>query len=198
MSTKEELMQYVTILQQKCREQNESFTYSDDFGNCSEGQTITHFASSSGPWQLTDHLFIGTVEHAINPALLQELGIHGLLNCAAQSEDIPVYAKAPTVYSYMHVLADDLPTYAIDEHFVEACQFLKTRATHGVPYKTLVYCRKGVNRSASVCVAYLITCCGMSLTGALEHLISVKWDVFTNTGFLGCLHRYCLDNNMPI
>lgn len=149
-----------------------------------------------GPWHITDHLYLGSMENALNLGYLQELGINSLLNCAATDDVRPLYASPPNVIRYCSLQAEDTLEYSIQQHFDAAIIFLKE--CHRKRSRVLVYCKRGVNRSATICVAYLVLYGGLTLIDAMRRVFMVKPNVFTNHAFVRKLYTYCVEHNFTV
>ena len=144
---------------------------------------------------LLPHVFIGNIDNAESLWMLRRNRITHVLNCAGY--------KGPRSYEgspykgldidYKEIMADDTAVYDIGQHFAEAFDFLdKVKFRRGC---ALVHCVQGVNRSAAICVAYLMMERNMKLLQAIR-LIKRKRNVaLCNKGFLRQLLRFARQNN---
>ncbi|XP_072896751.1 dual specificity phosphatase 28 [Hemitrygon akajei] len=132
--------------------------------------------------KLTDSLFISNSRSACDDNLLLGEGVTFCINVSKQQPfpglrvgtlRVPVFDDpAENLYKYFDRCAD-----AIED-------------AGGAGGRTLVYCKNGRSRSASICIAYLMKCRHLSLREAFEHLKSVRPSVEPNEGFWAQLQRY--------
>ena len=108
--------------------------------------------TGSFPSRILPHLYLGNLEHANNVWMLKELGITSVLSLG----EAPLYGHAdkighiPPHRRLVHDLQDD----AIDSILPELSRSLAfIEEAHRAGRITLVHCRVGVSRSASVCIA---------------------------------------------
>ncbi|KAK3678011.1 tyrosine/serine/threonine protein phosphatase pps1 [Recurvomyces mirabilis] len=103
------------------------------------------------PSRVLDYMYLGNLGHANNPALLQELGIGQILSVGE-----PVsWAKESGTWPKEHLLfVDKVQDNGVDpltEEFPRCLEFIERGHRNGT--KTLVHCRVGVSRSATICIA---------------------------------------------
>uniref|UniRef100_A0A7S4PVQ6 protein-tyrosine-phosphatase n=1 Tax=Alexandrium monilatum TaxID=311494 RepID=A0A7S4PVQ6_9DINO len=120
--------------------------------------------------QLTEilpaRLYLGNVDHACNDALLREHGIAAVVNCCAGQHTPPEHLHAATLPS-LDLCAVDSPHYdLVQPHTPAVLAFLEEHA--GVP--VLMHCVSGVNRSAALCIAYLVAAKAWPLLEAMRHV----------------------------
>eukprot|EP00794_Sanderia_malayensis_P005133 gene5133-5781_t len=132
------------------------------------------------PVLLLPHLFIGSEQHAGNKEVLQRLGITAILNvsknCRNNFED---------EFTYKNIPVNDEFSEDISKYFTETSTFIEqTKDQNG---KVLVHCRAGVSRSATICLAYLISRYKFTLDDAYEFIKTKKSLISPNFGFLGQL-----------
>lgn len=80
----------------------------------------------------------------------------------------------------MMIDADDTSTYQICDHFVPCCEFIDT---HINTCNVLVHCEKGISRSATIVVAYLMQREKKFLSEALEFVRNKRKEISPNGGF---------------
>lgn len=88
---------------------------------------------------------------------MRRLGISHVLNCAGYKGPRPSPNASPydgLGIEYYEFKAEDSDRYDITRHFTEAFRFLD--AAKRVGGIALVHCALGINRSAAVCVAYMM------------------------------------------
>lgn len=146
---------------------------------------------SAQPSRLLDHVYIGSQSNAESLRLLRELGVTHVLNCAGYKGPRPVPDASPYEglgIDYCEFQAEDTDRYDICQHFPEAFQFLEAvRRRGGV---ALVHCALGINRSAAVCVGYLMVHAQMTLLQATRLIKNKRRVVLANRAFQRQLVRY--------
>eukprot|EP00906_Rhabdomonas_costata_P027523 RCo039073 len=137
--------------------------------------------------ELLPNLFLGGVRHAKHLDTMKRLGVTHVLNCAAdQCSQICSQFYAERKYNLaidVHLLpANDDPGYPLlANHFQEAFEFIEgSRRSGGT---VLVHCYQGVNRSAAICVAYLVQALSMPLLHAVRHVFQARPCILSNRGF---------------
>uniref|UniRef100_UPI00358F8D83 dual specificity phosphatase 28-like n=1 Tax=Myxine glutinosa TaxID=7769 RepID=UPI00358F8D83 len=131
-----------------------------------------------------DGLRIGTARLACQ-ADLHEEAITLLLNITRQQ---PFPKVLPPGMRCMRVSLSDLPHEPLLEHLTPCVEAIEDECRRGGC--TLVYCKNGRSRSASVCLAYLMHDKGLSLSDALQKLKSIRPGVCPNEGFWEQLQIY--------
>ncbi|KAF7692349.1 dual specificity phosphatase 28 [Silurus meridionalis] len=132
--------------------------------------------------KITDSLFISNARSACNNELLQKESVTLCINVSRQQPSPP----APV--STLRVAVYDDPNEDLQAHFDRCADaILSVEAGGG---RTLVYCKNGRSRSATVCMAYLMKHRSLSLTEAYEMVKSARSVVEPNPGFWAQLERY--------
>ena len=157
--------------------------------------------SSKGPALITNYLYLGDFGDAASLGLLSELGITHLLNCAGVASNGGYFrpplggGTSPRCYKQLEAL--DREDYDMLSHFDEACQYIdEARSSRG---KVLVYCMRGVNRSAAICVAYLMARDNADLCAAVTEVAFARGQVLTNPGFQRQLVEFAAKHNrLPV
>jgi len=83
---------------------------------------------------------------------------------------------------------NDQSDYPIEEHFESAIQFVHEAISN--EGKVFVHCARGISRSASVVIAYLIARDGKSVDDALETVRAARPMVNPNLGFVLALEQF--------
>ena len=145
-------------------------------------------SSQERPTQITPHVYLGGAKQAKNLSVLKSLGITHVLNCTPpKSEDpetgCPNYFEkdrsAGFVYKRIPVfdnIGEDLLV-----HLDGAIKFIEQSQHYG---KVLVHCHKGISRSASIVMGYLMKTNELTLSEALEHLRGLRPVVSPNEAFM--------------
>merc|ERR1711871_73495 len=123
-------------------------------------QALSSEGDGIGPWQLLPDLWIGGSLSATH-APLERLGISAILNVS----DVDMQAQARGL-QYLHIKVQDHAQSDIVQTFWSAKPFLDSVAARRG--SVLVHCAFGMNRSASICVAWLMVRNRFTLTQAFE------------------------------
>eukprot|EP00045_Choanoeca_perplexa_P001739 m.21399 g.21399 ORF g.21399 m.21399 type:complete len:238 (+) comp11137_c0_seq1:227-940(+) len=132
--------------------------------------------------QLLPHVILGDGEDAMDLDMLTRLGVSAVVNCAASST-LTGQTNYPPHFAYLAFDALDQPEYdLLGQHFDAFSQFLEeARRQNRVVF---VHCQAGVNRSASLCVAYLMLLQHIPLVQAIEHCARLRPCILRNEGFI--------------
>lgn len=104
------------------------------------------------------------------PCFLEKLSIKCVINIAPELPHTPLPDDKPLYYQ-IPVL--DKGEIDLKCYFDEAADLIEgVRQSDG---KSLVHCVAGVSRSASICIAYLIKHCDMTLRDAFFHVREVRY-----------------------
>ncbi|XP_072520880.1 dual specificity protein phosphatase 18 [Salminus brasiliensis] len=130
----------------------------------------------AGLGQITEYLYIGNGRAAKDSSVIARLNISCIIN-ATQDNGKP---SLPSV-EYVWVPVTDSPETPLEEHFDTVADKIQDVRNHCG--RVLVHCCAGVSRSASLCLAFLMKHCGMSLTEAHELVKSRRPIIRPNSGF---------------
>ena len=145
-------------------------------------------SSQERPTQITPHVYLGGAKQAKNLSVLKSLGITHVLNCTPPKSEDPETGcpnffekdkSAGFVYKRIPVfdnIGEDLLV-----HINGAIKFIEQSQHYG---KILVHCHKGISRSASIVMGYLMKTNELTLSEALEHLRGLRPVVCPNEAFL--------------
>ena len=147
---------------------------------------------SKRPAKLLNFLYLGDCTDANSIGMLTEMGITHALNCAGSHRSFfsqfPQYCGNNNAITYKQFDADDFENYDITVHFPESIAYIdEVQEANG---KVLVYCKMGMNRSATICIAYLIARKGMKFLDAVKAVQEKRIKILTNKGFLRQLARF--------
>ena len=136
------------------------------------------------PVQILPHVFLGSQRDAESLRTLRKIGITHVLNTAGfrgpreQPEKSPYEGYGIDYYEFK---AEDNDLYNITQHFPESFRYLNdVKNSGGI---ALVHCALGINRSASVCVAYLMADQKVTLLKAVQTVKDKRRLCLTNKGF---------------
>ena len=138
------------------------------------------------PMRISDGLYIGSLDAAMNLPALRAAGITHVLTVARELTEPP-----PSEFVHMHVDARDEESEDLRRHFGDTAAFIDAARKAGGA--VLVHCLAGRSRSATVVCAYLMhTSAPAPLTpaAALRHVEAVRPWVGPNAGFLAQLEEY--------
>lgn len=138
---------------------------------------ITH------PSKITDYIFLGSYQNAINESELKKLKIKYILNCAHECSNFP-YKNI----HYKHIKLFDDPNFDLSKYFASAFSFIndavKTKSN------ILIHCAMGVSRSSAIVIAYLMKSKRMSFKEAFYFVKKRRSIIFPNFGFMSQLSQY--------
>jgi len=132
------------------------------------------------PVNIDDDLYLGSAAHASQLELLERLGITALLNVSPNCKN-----HWPDKFEYRTIPVEDNSTADIKAHFNQAIAFINhIKSKNG---KILVHCKAGVSRSATLCLAYLISNRKMNLDEAYNEIKQKRRVISPNFNFMGQL-----------
>ncbi|XP_068611024.1 dual specificity phosphatase 29-like [Brachionichthys hirsutus] len=131
------------------------------------------------------NVFIGDEQTARDKRNLRRLGVTHVLNAAEGTWNnvdtgAGYYGDMDVVYH--GVVAEDVATFDLSQHFLSAAQFIE-ETLRNPQNKLLVHCVMGRSRSATLFLAYLMICEKMTVVDAIEH-VKKRRRVVPNWGFL--------------
>ena len=126
---------------------------------------------------IVDGLYISGEKSSSDLPLLLRLGITHIVNMNASSS--PVYF--PEEFTYYSVHLADSVFESLDDEFWSAVAFTNDAIKNGG--KVLIHCRKGISRSAALCLAYLIQYRNMNYETAMKLLRKARPCIDINKGF---------------
>ncbi|XP_001344320.3 dual specificity phosphatase 28 [Danio rerio] len=131
---------------------------------------------------VTDCLLISNARSACNNDLIQKEAVTLCINVSKQ-QPFPS-ARVST----LRVPVYDDPNEDLYRYFDRCADAIASEAGRGG--RTVVYCKNGRSRSATVCVAYLMKHQSLTLTDAFQVVKSARSVVEPNPGFWSQLERY--------
>lgn len=137
-----------------------------DFLSISEPQWLSRIDGSL-PSRILPYMYLGNLGHANNPELLRELGITQILS-VGESISWPEDLKKKLNWSNDNLLSvDRVQDNGVDplwNEFDRCLKFIERGKLDGTA--TLVHCRVGVSRSATICIAEVMNELGLSFPRA--------------------------------
>lgn len=163
------------------------------------------FKPGEQPAALLPWLYLGDLKEAMDLELLQRKGIGAVLNCinwwelsALLPEDTQLesfYGAQGVEYEQVE-LEDRLFHDIVGESWPCAERVLDKWHRDGLT--VLVNCRAGHNRSACLCVCWLLVREEMDLCAAVEHVQRLRGHILSNHGFRLNLVRLAIGRGLPI
>jgi len=126
--------------------------------------------------QITDIVYLGNSDGALEKELLKSKGITHILICASY---IPDYY--PNDFKYLQLLLQDDQNQKLTEYFPVANKFIEE--AKGV----YVHCAAGVSRSASIVIAYLMVINKWDFEKAFEYVKLKRKQIDPNPSFINQL-----------
>ncbi|NWY57368.1 DS13B phosphatase, partial [Chionis minor] len=130
------------------------------------------------------NLYVGDLYVARDKAQLSRMGISHVVDAAAGRFHIDTgpkfYQDLPV--DYYGVEAEDNPNFDLSIYFYPVARYIRA-ALNSPRGKVLVHCAMGVSRSATLVLAFLMICEGMSLTDAIQ-TVRPHRGICPNSGFL--------------
>ena len=134
------------------------------------------------PSPLTEQLYLSAAR-AISGRVLLDLGITCIINATLELPTMAYHTQdalqiavedrvASKLYVYFDLVAD------------------KINSVHNANGKVMIYCRAGMSRSASLCIAYFIKYHGMSVEEAFQYVRARRPIIHPNVGFLRQLRDF--------
>eukprot|EP00730_Choanoeca_flexa_P013307 TRINITY_DN5181_c0_g1_i1.p1 TRINITY_DN5181_c0_g1~~TRINITY_DN5181_c0_g1_i1.p1 ORF type:complete len:235 (+),score=48.67 TRINITY_DN5181_c0_g1_i1:254-958(+) len=163
--------------------------------SCRENDRLTNpDKRKHAPAELLPYLYLGDGEDAMDVAMLQQLGVSAVVNCAASST-LTSQAHYPAHFSYLAFDAMDQPEYdLLGQHLEAFWNFVEeARQSNRVVF---VHCQAGVNRSATLCLAYLMLSQRMALLPAVKHCARRRPCILRNEGFIEQLVVFAAEHDL--
>ncbi|XP_036412647.1 dual specificity phosphatase 28 [Colossoma macropomum] len=132
--------------------------------------------------KVTDALLISNARSACNDQLIQQEAVTLCINVSKQ-QPFP----STRVGTFRVAVYDD-PNEDLYKYFDRCADAIHAEADRGG--RTVVYCKNGRSRSATICVAFLMKHQGLTLADAFEVVKSARSVVEPNPGFWAQLERY--------
>lgn len=133
--------------------------------------------SQPTPCKLLDHLWIGDYDSAKNEMKLRKFGITHIINVAG-----PAYATNHNSINYYEIHTDDEPEYPMLQKWYDIIKnkIDEAKKNNGV---VLIHCSAGINRSAILAVAYIMSHMNRGLLETVKYCYNMRGVILTNHGF---------------
>lgn len=114
--------------------------------------------TSLEPAAILDFLLVGDQAHAKDRKLLRKLNITHIINCTPTRDDDPVsgvanYFEKERQWKYLRCSMFDNKGENMSRWIEASVAFITEAKFHG---KVLVHCNRGISRSCSIVIAYLM------------------------------------------
>jgi len=146
-------------------------------------QIILLYGQQEPPSEIIKGLFLGTEYNAANYEELLDLGITHILNVTKEIQDF-----FPDYFEYKRVNVKDQESVNLGKFFDEAVTFIAKALDEDKA--VLVHCQRGVSRSASCVIAYLIKTRKMKYKEAFAFAKERRPVIKPNSGFVKQLQAY--------
>ncbi|XP_064784633.1 dual specificity phosphatase 28 [Oncorhynchus masou masou] len=133
--------------------------------------------------KVTNALFISNARSACTDDLIQQEAVTLCINVSKQ-QPFPESSRI----AVLRVPVYDDPTEDLYRYFDSCADAIRDEASKGG--HTVVYCKNGRSRSATICVAYLMKYRKLSLAEAFTKVRTSRSVVDPNSGFWAQLERY--------
>ena len=136
----------------------------------------------NNPSVLTDQLYLAAY-CALSWKTLVELGITCIINATLE---LPTMAN--NQHDAMQIAVEDRVASKLYVYFDVVAD--KIHNVHSKGGKVMIYCRAGMSRSASLCIAYFMRHQGMNLEDAFNYVKKCRPIIHPNVGFMRQLREY--------
>lgn len=138
---------------------------------------------------IPDFLYLGAYIHAYVPKLLDSLGVKKIVNVTPEPHESHVLEK----FGDFQIQIVDHQTMDIKQHFTDAIEYIRECKKNGE--KVFVHCQKGISRSASIVLAYLVAGEGLTLQEAYSLTKQARKFIKPNKGFSNQLGQFEMELN---
>ncbi|KAI7688090.1 hypothetical protein SSS_08051 [Sarcoptes scabiei] len=135
------------------------------------------------PSKILDYLYLGSEWNASNFEELKGKGVQKILNVTSEIDNY-----FPGYFDYYNIRVEDDEATNMLRHLNDTYYYIRKAKDEGV--KVLVHCKKGISRSASVVVAYIMKEKSYDLNKALHFVRNQRSSIRPNPAFLEQLEIY--------
>lgn len=140
------------------------------------------FAPGRTASEIVDGIWLGDAGDAMDIDTLNEHGIDSIINCA-EKHTLTCAEYYPFGWRYLGLECDDSANYdIIGKHIDEFTDFMDECVVN--KHKVLVHCAAGINRSATLLIAYLVRRREMCLIDAISLCFQKRPIILTNEAFV--------------
>ena len=135
--------------------------------------------------EIVKGVLLGDASDAMDINTLAEYGIRSIVNCA-ENHTLTCKEYYPFGWNYLGLKCDDDAKYDIlGKHLDEFVAFMDECVVN--KRKVLVHCVAGINRSATLLIAYMVRRHGMCLKDAIAVCHAKRPNILTNEAFVMAL-----------
>ncbi|XP_042195882.1 dual specificity protein phosphatase 1 [Callorhinchus milii] len=160
-----------------------SLSLSADSAHSAPVSCGTPLYDQGGPVEILPFLYLGSAFHASRRDMLDALGITALINVSATC---PNHFEGH--YLYKCIPVEDSHKADISCWFKEAIHFVDSVKNAGG--RVFVHCQAGISRSATICLAYLMSSNRVRLDEAFEFVKQRRSVISPNFSFMGQLLQF--------
>jgi predicted protein tyrosine phosphatase len=132
--------------------------------------------------KIVDGIWLGDASDAMDIDTLNEHGIESVVNCA-EKHTLTCEEYYPFGWNYLGLECDDTADYDIlGKHLSEFSSFMNKCIRE--KKHVLVHCAAGINRSATLLIAYLVQSREMNLNDAISLCFQKRPIILTNQAFV--------------
>nr|CCA23229.1 conserved unknown protein putative [Albugo laibachii Nc14] len=144
------------------------------------------------PSHIIDHVYLGSRQHARGYDMLKQLNITHILNVTPSRDTDPIsgvpnFFEKKKLFIYRRCAIFDSKSEDLVPIIESSVEFIENAKHYG---RILVHCNKGISRSVSLVVAYVIKYHGLSYDEALSLVKKKRPIASPNTTFLNQLRAY--------
>jgi len=145
--------------------------------------TLQTFGQLEPPSEIIPGLHLGTEYNASNQRELIQLGVKVIVNVTNEVENF-----FPNTFDYHKISLVDKPTSNLQEHFDAAVDKIENamKNKQGV----LVHCQRGISRSASIVIVYIMRSKNISYNEAFQLVKDRRSIIKPNKGFIKQMKEY--------
>ncbi|KAI9662703.1 MAG: tyrosine/serine/threonine protein phosphatase pps1 [Alyxoria varia] len=139
--------------------------HTHNLSNMSHAPSWMNQMDGSLPSRILPYLYLGNLNHAQNPTLLRRLGITRILSVGEQIRWSDEFLESWGQDNLLYIdNLQDNGVHALTSEFDRCLKFIEHTKKNGEA--TLVHCRVGVSRSATICIAEVMNELGLSFPRA--------------------------------
>jgi hypothetical protein len=135
------------------------------------------FATEIFPW-----LYLGCAKDAANHTALRQRGIRFIVNATREVHSPDGETEMATGFQYLKLDLEDSADQPIAQYFDQTHQFIEDARARS--QKVLVHCRRGISRSATLVIAYVMRYALKSFDEAFDFVKQKRDMINPNLGFM--------------
>jgi hypothetical protein len=144
---------------------------------------VTYHEFPATPSLIWPNLFLGSEDDADNLEILTKFGVTGIVQVGCRGR-----IAYPDTISTIFISSIDSPFFNLSEKFDEAFEWIdKFTSNNGTCF---VHCKRGVSRSATVVIAYLMKKNNWTLKESYDFVLRARPVVDPNVGFYCQLREF--------